>query len=228
MIPGLVLVLAVAVVDWIAVAKGWRKVELTAKPLTLVVLFLLFLISILVMNRPIPLPIYFFGAGLLFSLAGDILLMFSQRWFLPGLVAFLLAQLAYIVGFNIPLPDVAPLWSIGLSLVVALTAARLLRRIIAGVVQMGLRRMVIPVAVYGMVITIMLVSAVLTIYREDWGTLPAGLASLGAALFFTSDVILAWNKYVAPIKNGRLANMICYHVGQIVLTVAVIFQFTVS
>ena len=47
---------------------------------------------------------FWFGSGILFSLAGDVLLSF-ERMFLPGLVAFLLAHLSYIVGFQGRDPD---------------------------------------------------------------------------------------------------------------------------
>ena len=88
MIPGLMIVFVVAVVDWIAVAKGWKKVEILAKPATLVALFL-FLLWGLVKTGFSSLPLIFFGVGLLFCLAGDIFLLLSDRWFLAGLVAFL-------------------------------------------------------------------------------------------------------------------------------------------
>ena len=39
------------------------------------------------------------AAGLTASLAGDILLMLPQGWFVPGLTAFLLAHLCYIRAF---------------------------------------------------------------------------------------------------------------------------------
>jgi hypothetical protein len=45
-------------------------------------------------------------------------------------------------------------------------------------------------------------------------------------LFFYSDAILAWIKFVAPIKNGRMMNMITYHLGQIALIAGVLIQFT--
>jgi len=35
MIAGWIIVLAVAVLDWVAVAKGWKKVEYSAKPWTM-------------------------------------------------------------------------------------------------------------------------------------------------------------------------------------------------
>jgi len=221
MIPGLIIVLAVAVVDWIAVAKGWKKVEYLAKPWTMAALFLV----LALVGRFSSLPLIFFGLGILFSLAGDVFLMFSDRWFIPGLVSFLLAHVAYITGFNIPLPVVSPTWALVVALVLAFSAARLLRPIVAGLAAKGERKLISPVIVYGMVITLMLLSAMLTLFRLEWKATPAALVSVGAMLFFYSDAILAWIKFVAPIKNGRMMNMITYHLGQIALIAGVLIQF---
>jgi uncharacterized membrane protein YhhN len=223
MIPGLILVLAVAVVDWIAVAKGWRKVEIIVKPGTLVGLFLVFAL----VGRFNSLPLIFFGAGILFSLLGDILLLLqAPRWFIAGLFAFLLAQASYIVGFNLPLPNISPLWSVGIAIILALGAGRVLRRIVAGLREKGLKRLAGPVALYGTVITVMLLSALLTFFRIEWNTAASGFAFLGAFLFYISDLTLAWNKFVNPIRNGRIANMATYHLGQIALITGALIQFT--
>jgi len=226
MIPGLIIVLAIAVVDWVAVAKGWKKVEYLAKPLTLVALFLVFAL----VGRFSSLPLIFFGAGILLSLAGDILLMisfnrFSDNWFLIGLVAFLLAHVSYIVGFNLPLPNISPVWSVGMALVLAVSAGRLMKRIVTGLNSKGLKRLAGPVVLYGTVITVMLLSALLTFIRVEWSTTASLLVVVGAFLFYLSDIILAWNKFVTPIKNGRVANMITYHIGQIALITGVLIQF---
>lgn len=230
MIPALVVVLAVAVLDWVAVAKGWKRVEYLAKPWTLAALLLWLVQFGLAETGFRSLPLLFFAAGLLFSLAGDIFLLvnvtrFSSRWFMLGLASFLLAHVAYIIGLNTPLPDVSLLWSLGLAFLLALTASRILRRIIIGIRQKGLRRLAAPVAVYGTVITLMLLSALLTLYRTDWTTAAAGLVSLGAILFYISDILLAWDKFVTPVKNGRLANMVTYHLGQVALVAGVVLQF---
>ena len=226
MIPGFILLFLVAATDWVAVAKGWKKVEYIAKPAAM--LALLGLLAIF--GGFGSLPLICFGLGIFFSLSGDIFLMlsfyrFSNRWFVPGLIAFLLAHVAYITGLNTPLPNVSPIWSMGLAVILALTAARILRRIIAGVRQKGLLRLVRPVGLYGMVITLMLLSALLTLYNASWKTSAAGLVAIGAILFYFSDILLAWNKFVNPIKNGRLANMLLYHLGQFALIAGVIFQF---
>jgi len=219
-------VLAAAVADWVAVAKGWKKIEYIAKPITMVLLF-----GYLALAGGFgATPLICFGLGIFFSLAGDIFLMVSyarssNRWFLPGLAAFLLAHVAYIIGLNTPLGEPSPLWAIGIGIILAMTAARVLRRILAGVREKGLRRLVVPVVAYGMVITLMLLSAILTIYRVDWKTSASGLVSLGAILFYFSDILLAWNKFVKPIRNGRVMNMAAYHLGQIALIAGVVLQF---
>jgi uncharacterized membrane protein YhhN len=222
MITGIIIVVAVAVVDWIAVAKGWKKVEYIAKPWTMAALFLV----LALVGRFSSLPLIFFGLGILFSLAGDVFLMFSDRWFIPGLVSFLLAHVFYIVGFNLPLPVVSPTWALVVALVLAFSAARLLRPIVAGLAAKGQRKLIGPVIIYGVVITLMLLSAMLTLFRLEWKATPAVLVSVGAMLFFYSDAILAWIKFVAPIKNGRMMNMITYHLGQIALIAGVLIQFT--
>lgn len=219
-------ILVVALLDWLAVARGWKKVEYLAKPATMV-----FLLGYLALSGGfIEAPLTLFGLGLFFSLAGDTFLMFSfyrfsNRWFLPGLAAFLLAHVAYIIGFSMPFGNVSLVWGIGIAIVLALTTARILRRIVSGVREKGLQRMVAPVVIYGTVITLMLLSAMLTLYRVDWKTSASGLVCLGAILFYFSDIILAWNKFVRPVKNGRLLNMIAYHLGQIALITGVVLQF---
>ena len=69
-------------------------------------------------------------------------------------------------------------------------------------------------------------SAILTLYRLDWKTSASGLVSLGAILFYFSDIILAWNKFVKPVRNGRVINMAAYHLGQVGLIAGVILQFS--
>jgi uncharacterized membrane protein YhhN len=226
MIFVLILYFLMAILDWVAVAKGWKKVEYIAKPAAMLVLLGPL---VLVGNFGSP-PLICFALGICFSLAGDVFLMFSyarfsDRWFIPGLIAFLLAHVSYIIGLNIPLPDVSPIWSLGIAVILALTAARILRRILAGVRQKSLWRLVRPVGIYGTVITLMLLSALLTLNSPTWNKTASGLVALGAALFYFSDILLAWNKFINPLKLGRLANIIPYHLGQFALIAGMILQF---
>ena len=216
----LIPVFLAAVVDWAAVARGWKKIEYVAKPATM-----LFLFAWLAWLSHLRGVLVWFGLGVLFSLGGDVFLMISDRFFLPGLVAFLGAQVMYIVGLNSPFPNVSPVLSLGLALLLGVSSARVLRRITAGLAAKGSSRLATPVLGYGMIITVMLLSAMLTLFREDWKSIPSLLVSSGAVLFYFSDLLLAWDRFVKPVRYGRLINMVLYHLGQIGLIVGVVLQF---
>lgn len=220
MIYTLVLTLIFAALDWLAVGKKWHWLEYIAKPATLATLLAGF--AMITELKGIAL---WFGLGLFLSLAGDVFLMLPREQFIAGLVAFLLAHVAYIVGFNMPLPPLN-LFGLALAVLIGILAARVLRPILAGLAAKGQAKLRLPVLVYGVVISVMLLSALLTLFRLDWSPLAALLASLGAALFFLSDVILAWNRFVNLIEHGRVMNIVAYHLGQIMLAAGVILQVT--
>ena len=82
-----------------------------------------------------------------------------------------------------------------------------------------------PIIIYSVVISLMLLSAMMKMTDFTWGTGAAVLVGVGAFLFYISDIILAWHKFVAPIENGRIYNIGAYHLGQITLIAGVIAQF---
>lgn len=208
-----------ALIDWLAVYQGRKRLEVFAKPVTMVALF-----AYLVKAAGLEGALLWFGLGVLFSLAGDIFLMLSERWFLAGLVAFLLAHVTYIIGFNTPIPSLN-LYGLGLAVLYGVMVARIYPRIASGLTRHGRAALRAPVLVYAIVITIMLLSATLTLFRPEWNTRGAVLAFVGAALFFLSDLILAFDRFVNPIRYGRVINMAAYHLGQIALIVGVVQQF---
>ncbi len=78
---------------------------------------------------------------------------------------------------------------------------------------------------YRVVISIMLLSAMLKLTDVSWKAGAALLVSVGAFLFYISDMILAWNKFITPIQNGRIYNILSYHLGQIALIAGVVMQY---
>ena len=209
-----------AALESLALWKYWLKLEYIAKPAVMVSLFL-WLFTSTGLNG----ALLWFGLGIILSLAGDVLLMLSlERFFLFGLVAFLLAHLAYVIGFNIPLPEFS-LWGIVFAVMVSLGGARVIRRIMDALPSRGQARMRMPIIVYSTVISIMLLSAMIKLMDITWNANAALLVSGGAFLFYISDIILAWNKFVAPIQYGRIYNIAAYHLGQIMLIAGVIAQF---
>ncbi len=207
-----------AVLDWFAVAKHWRPVEFIAKPAVMLILLAWLLTSLRIFAAPV-----WFAAGVFFSLLGDVFLLLPRRWFLPGLLAFLSAHLAYIVGFNQTLPTIT-VTGVVLALLVAILAWQIYRRLSASIRRKD-PRMEKPVLVYSVVISLMLVSALWTLFKAGWLHSAAGLVSLGALLFFLSDSLLAWNRFVSTLRLGRLPEMIAYHLGQILIVAGVILQY---
>lgn len=215
----LLLAFIFAGLESLALWMGWKRLEYFVKPAVMVCLFLW-----LYLSAGFAGALMWFGIGLLFSLLGDIALIFIDRFFIFGLIAFLLAHIAYLIGFNIPFPQSMGVWDLAIAIVIGLSALRLILRIVKGV-QKSQVRLVFPVIVYSVVITLMLFSALLTLFRTDWDAAPAYLVSLGAFLFFLSDIILAWNRFVNPIKNSRLINIGVYHLAQIAIIIGVVAQF---
>ena len=194
-----------ASLEWLAVWKGWQRLEYFAKPAVMVCLFTWLYASTGLQGNTL-----WFRLGIVFSLAGDMLLMVSlDRMFLFGLVAFLLTHLSYILGFREELTN-ASAWSLVLMIIILINSLRLIRRILRPVRATGQNALVSPVIVYGLVISLMLFAAMSTMYDPAWKTNAALLVSLGAFSFYVSDLILAWNKFVAPIKNARIFNIMTY------------------
>ena len=138
---------------------------------------------------------------------------------------FLLGHVAYLVGLNMPPPQMGSIWGIGIAIVIGLGSVRVVRRIVSSLREKGQNRLVVPVIIYGAVITLMLLAAMLTLFRPDWDGIAALLVSFGAAMFYFSDITLAWHRFVSPIKNGRMLNIGMYHLAQIMIVLGVAMQF---
>ena len=210
-----------AALEALALQKQWFKLEIIAKPGVMISLFLWLWQSVGLDGS-----LLWFGAGILLSLVGDVLLMISlDKFFLGGLVAFLLAHIAYIVGFNIPIPAM-DFFGIVFAVMIGLGGARIIRRILDRLPATGNGRMRLPIIVYSTVISVMLLSAMMKLTDISWNANAAALVAVGAFFFYLSDIILAWNKFVAPIQHGRIYNIAAYHLGQIALIAGVISQFS--
>jgi uncharacterized membrane protein YhhN len=198
--------LVVAAADWWAVATDRRSVEYVLKPLTMVVL----IGAALALPDPVTDGArLFMVAGLVCSLAGDVFLMLDEKLFLGGLVSFLVGHVMYVIGL-LRFDDVTPPLLLVGVVVVFIAAAVIGSRVVRGATETD-SRLTGPVAIYMAVISLMVVMA--------FGT-AVPIAILGAVLFYASDGVLGWNKFVEPVPNGRLAIMTTYHLGQIGLVLA--------
>jgi uncharacterized membrane protein YhhN len=142
-------------------------------------------------------------AGLVFSMAGDVLLMLPPDRFVAGLAAFLIAHLCYIAAFASEIG--ALIWW---PLIPLATYGTVIYIILAP----SLGKLKSPVLIYVVVILVMAWLA-----WERWsqtGQSGALLASAGAVLFLTSDTILAINRFRRAFKPAHALNLATYFAAQ--------------
>ena len=126
----------------------------------------------------------------------------GSQAFMAGLIAFLIGHLAFITGFRTLPFNVTGATVAG---VIAIASAVILLPIYVQALRGDRSSLVVPVIGYVVAISTMLVSA--------WGTL-VPLAMIGGLLFYASDAELAWDRFVKPIRRGRLINIVLYQAGQ--------------
>jgi alkenylglycerophosphocholine hydrolase len=95
--------------------------------------------------------------------------------------------------------------------IVAVAVVVLGRRIVAGVAEGSEPELVVPVAAYIGAISLMVASAI--------GTTVA-LAIVGASLFYVSDALIAWTRFIKDLKWGRLSIIVTYHLAQFALVLS--------
>jgi uncharacterized membrane protein YhhN len=197
---------AFAAVFAVAAGANWRsrladdrRTELWSKPLALVAL-----IGVAATLDPVdPVMRAWFVVALVCSLAGDVFLLDGDRRFIPGLVAFLLAHVAYTVGLAL-----APEWSwarFGIGMV----AVAVLVGTVGNVIVRGARASspVLGPAVTGYLVAISLMFCAAAAYGNWW-------AITGAALFVASDSVLGWRQFVGTARWMPVTVMVTYHLGQ--------------
>lgn len=203
----LVLALTAAVADWVAVERGNRPLEYVCKPLVLVLL-----VATALAVDPLDETVrVWFVVALVLSLVGDVLLMLPKDRFVFGLGSFLLGHVAYIVGMHVDGVDGAR-FLVGIVLVMAILA------VLGTVILRGVRAgpdavLAGPVVGYMFVISAMVASAIGVGHVT---------AIAGAGLFYASDALIAWNRFVRETSHGRLAVMVTYHLAQMALVLSLV------
>lgn len=192
----------VAALDWVAVAQRNKSLEYLCKPGCMVAL----IAAALAMDAGDSAARGWLVVALVLSMVGDVFLMLPSRMFVAGLVSFLLAHIAYIVGFFIEDVDAAPL---GLGIAAGLILyAGIGRILVLAAHRSDEPEMALPVAIYALVISIMLASA--------FGSGDVR-AAVGAVVFATSDSLIARERFVRETSWGPLTIIVTYHVAQALL-----------
>ena len=175
----------------------------------------LFVAAALIQPHPVPAYYYRILAGLVFGLIGDVCLAIpGNRSFRIGLFAFLAGHILYVWAFAglTALDD----WFSPVQLIVLA---------FSGGAFWWLRphvgRMMVPVVVYLVVITLMLAGAWAVFRHPGLGEMARGFVWTGALCFYLSDLFVARHRFVTNQYLNRLIGLPLYYVGQFLLAFSV-------
>ena len=149
--------------------------------------------------------------ALLFSWIGDILLLFQETdpdFFLFGLSAFLLAHIFYIIFFH----RIRTLENIKSNILLVFIVAVYYAALIIWL-SPYLEDMKLPVRIYGVVISFMLMLALHMLFSRN--RIAGKWMTAGAVLFVISDSVLAINKFYQPFELAAVVVMLTYGLAQL-------------
>jgi uncharacterized membrane protein YhhN len=190
------LAIVASVVDWLAVARQTKPWEYLAKPLATIG----FLACAVTVDADDGAAQVVRAMALVACLLGDVFLMLPRNAFVPGLASFAVAQVLLAVSFVSQDPN---LGGSVIGIVIAVPVAALLaRRFIGALRRNDHDELVIPVVVYMVVISAMVVAAVA-------GGTAIGIA--GAVMVLVSDSLIAEHRFVKARLWKSVAIMITYH-----------------
>jgi uncharacterized membrane protein YhhN len=203
----------VAVGDWLAVWQRFFRIEYLLKPLTLA------LLVAAAASADLPGDVKpWVLAALVLGLVGDVALMLSNDDagkldgpFLIGLGAFLAGHVCYLAAYA--RYGLGGLQMLAGLLVVVGTAALTLPRILSRAKTVGGQELMAVVGAYAAVLGAMAVLAV--------GT-KSVLTAIGGLLFLGSDTVLAWERFVKPIRGGPVIVIVSYHLAQALIVLGLI------
>lgn len=204
------LAIVAAVIDWRAVAQRYFRIEYVFKPAALALLLAAAVGTDLPMVKPWVL------AALALSLVGDVALLLLRQpptdepdpAFLVGLGAFLLAHAGYVIAFL--RHGLAADHVIAGAIIVGVIALPTLPRIALRAGRAEGPLLAVLVCCYAAVLGLMTAFAV--------GTTGL-LTGAGGVLFLVSDTVLAWERFVRPLRRGPVTVIVTYHLAQLLIVV---------
>jgi uncharacterized membrane protein YhhN len=159
------------------------------------------------------------SAALIFSILGDILLLFPEL-FLFGLGAFFMAHLSYIIGFKFlqdkafSIDQVNFIKQFFYNLPIYLLVA-----VLYFLIQPQLHELKIPVILYIMIIVTMVSTARERFQKTNVESF--WLVFIGAILFMISDAILALNMFYQTFSESGILVMGTYMIAQLLIVLGV-------
>lgn len=206
----LIFFILIAASELISVSFNMPALQNVAKPFIMITLMVYYIFSVSARN-------IFFMAALACCWVGDVLLMFQQDelFFIGGLVAFLLGHILYVIcfrqmRFKNETGGLLNTQKIRFAFPIILAGTGLVT-----ILFPHLGDLKIPVTVYAVVLTIMVLQALLRFGFTSKRSFT--LIFVGALFFMISDSLLAINKFMQPLPLASLGIMATYMVAQFLI-----------
>ena len=184
---------------------GKRKFYYALKPLTLLLIIALPLLDF---REEYSTYAYLIIIGLVFSLLGDLYLLFPEKYFTNGLYSFLAAHILYILAFNQGINTYC--YALLLPIIVYIF-------IVAKYLKPKLGGMKYPGFGYILIISIMLFSAL----NMDYQFGQISFVGIGAILFAISDTTLAFNKFYKKFIFAEPIILSTYFIAQLFFAMSI-------
>lgn len=151
--------------------------------------------------------------GLLFGLAGDVLLMLpGDTAFMAGLASFLLGHVAYLHAYRQREGLFAVRWPFALYAVLAVLVLAWLRPYLPSELR-------VPVLVYVLLLAAMAAQAAAVWWRRRDAA--SACAAAGGACFLASDAILAIDRFALPFAAAPALLLVLYWLAQSLIALSV-------
>lgn len=205
----------IVILDLVVGSSGFSEYRVLTKPLILLSLLIFFAFN----GKQLSKPSYFLMLfALLFSLAGDVILLFdsqSNTYFMLGLVSFLLAHLIYGAVFLKKRNKKPAIYLYGVAMILIAIGMLLFFYI-----RDGLGSLTYPVIVYILGILCMAITALMRIGKVPT---PSFLwVFTGALLFVFSDSILAIDMFKSDVPWSNILIMGSYAAAQFLIVFGIL------
>jgi uncharacterized membrane protein YhhN len=204
--------IVLAIADWIATAREASSVRWVTKPGALLALLLWFATSTPAAGG---LQTTWFTLALCFSLVGDIFTHMEGHQLIKGGMSFILAHIAFIVAYNTPLQ--IPAIFLLIFIINIIPTILFFRKILNEIRSTGDTDLAIGVSIYALALTSMTSTAISTLFRPEWPPTAAWPTTIGALLFYISNLLLFSGHFLEVKPRVKVLTMVTYHFGQFAL-----------
>ena len=209
-----------AIVNVLGEYKDNNTIKLISKPLLMPFLILFYIFGI-VEGATLAQVDWLIVVALIGGWAGDVFLMLDnkKKWFLYGMVAFLVNQILYIISFFLSISDVTAfdLWGLFLLLPVLIMLIYMAPTPIKNAAEMK-----IPLLVYMTVILTMHIAAVLRL--AEFQGLAFIFVYIGSISFVFSDATIAVNQWDKKMRKFGAISMATYILAQFFIVLGLLFS----